>query len=136
MKTFITLAIVTALLAGSTASACDSLQGAWELSYAIYKDKDSKVVEEIKDGSVQAMKVLSQGHFSFITQGKDGKFIVAGAGAFSSVGNHYSEVVSYSSVATEIGKTYTFECQVKDGVWIQTGNENQLVVEERWIRAR
>src|SRR5262245_57068573 len=103
MKTLIVSAM---LLLGSTSWACDSLQGAWELSYAVYKDEQGKVVAEIRNGDTRSLKILSQRHFSFITQGKDGKFEVAGAGTWSVAGDKYSEVVSYSSMDRLMGKTY------------------------------
>ena len=54
MKTFIAFTVVTACFTlGSTASACGSLQGAWELDHAVYEDASGKVVDEIKDGSVK-----------------------------------------------------------------------------------
>ena len=124
------------LLAGSTtAFACESLQGAWELSYAVYKDQQGKVVYEIKAGAEKSLKVLSKGHFSFITQDKDGKFSVAGAGTYTLDGGQYTEVVSYASLDRLLGKTYRFNCQMKDGLWIHTGNEDHLLIEEHWKRA-
>ena len=131
-----TLLVLCLLAGGSTAFACDSLQGAWELTYAVYKDKDGKVLHEIKDGAEKSLKVLSLGHFSFITQGKDGKFSVAGAGTYTLQGNKYTEVVSFASLDRLLGKTYQFNCQMKDGLWIHSGSEDHLLIEEHWKRAR
>jgi hypothetical protein len=137
MKTFIAFAIVMALFTlGSTASACGSLQGAWELEYAVYKDASGKVVDEIKDGSVKSLKILSKQHFSFITQDKDGKFLVAGAGTYALKGNQYVETVTYSSIAGTPGKTYAFKCELRDGLWIHSGREDALLIEEHWKPAK
>ena len=130
-----TLLVLTLLAAGASAQACESLDGAWELAYAVYKDQDGKVLQEIKDGSVKSLKVLAQGHFSFITQEKD-KFSVAGAGTFSLKGGNYTEVVTYASLERNFGKTYHFQCRMKDGVWIHSGKEDHLLIEEHWRRAK
>jgi hypothetical protein len=137
MKTFIATAIVMALSAlGSSASACGSLQGAWELTYAVYKDANGKVMEEVKNGSAKSLKILTNRHFSFITQDKDGHFLFAGAGTWSVKGNEYTEVVTYSSSKDALGKTYTFKCELRDGVWIHSGHEDQLLIEEHWQPAK
>jgi hypothetical protein len=137
MKTFIASAIVMALTTlGSPASACGSMQGAWELTYAVYKDANGKIVEEIKDGGAKSLKILTKRHFSFITQDKDGKFLYAGAGTYALKGNEYTEVVTYSSIKEALGKTYTFKCEMRDGVWIHSGHEDQLLIEEHWTLAK
>lgn len=122
------------LFISSTAHSCEALEGAWELAYAVYKDQQGKVLHEIKSGSERSLKVLSRSHFSFITMGKDGKFSVAGAGTWSSAGGKYTEVVSHASLDRLLGKTYRFDCEMKDGAWIHTGAEDHLFIEEHWKR--
>lgn len=129
------LLLALALFVSPAAFSCESLDGAWELAYAIYKDQDGKVLQEIKDGSVRSLKVLAQGHFSFITQEED-KFSVAGAGTYSMKGSNYTEVVTYASLDRNLGKTYKFQCAMKDGVWIHSGREDHLLIEEHWRRAK
>ena len=134
------LSLSLLLLIGSAlaapAFACESLDGAWELVYAVYKDADGKVVYEIKAGGKEkSLKVLSKSHFTFVSTDKDGKFAVAGAGTYTAQGGAYTEVVSYASLDRLLGKTYRFHCQMKDGLWIHTGNEDHLVIEEHWKRA-
>ena len=133
MKKFLILAIA---LFGPTAWGCGSLEGAWELTYAVYKDQAGKVVQEIKEGETRSLKILSKRHFSFITQAKDGKFEVAGAGTWTLDGGHYTEVVGYSSLDRLMGKTYRFNCEMRDGVWIHSGSEDHLLIEEHWKPAR
>lgn len=116
--------------------ACESLEGAWQLAYAVYKDQSGKVVYEIKGDSDKSLKILSKQHFSFITQAKDGKFAAAGAGTWSVKGNTYTEVVSYASLDRLMGKTYVFQCQLKEGTWIHSGNEDGIHIEEHWRRAQ
>jgi len=120
------------VLAGAPALPCDSLVGAWELVYAVYKDDSGKIVAEIKGGAEKSLKILSKRHFSFITQDKAGKFEVAGAGTYSLAGSKYTEVVSYTSMDRLMGKTYRFDCAMKDGLWIHTGKEDHLQIEEHW----
>jgi hypothetical protein len=133
MKKLFVLLIMTV---SSTAWSCDSLEGAWELVYAIYKDKDGKVVYENKGDGEKSLKILAQRHFSFITQDKDGKFSVAGAGSYTLDGLKYTEIVNYTSMNRLMGKTYHFNCQMKDGTWIPTGNEDHLFIEEHWKPAK
>jgi hypothetical protein len=126
--------LVSLMLFASPAFACESLDGAWELSYAIYKDEQGKVVGEIKAGGDKSLKVLSRSHFSFITIGKDGGFSVAAAGKYSLAGGDYTEVVGYASMDRLLGKTYRFHCEMKDGLWIHSGREDHLYIEEHWKR--
>lgn len=120
------------LFASTPVFACDAVTGAWELSYALYKDADGKVLEEIKGGGTKSLKVLSKGHFSFITIDKDGKFSVAAAGTYTLKGAEYTEVVTYASMDRLTGKTYRFKCEKRGGFWIHSGNEDHLVIEEHW----
>lgn len=130
------LLVALLLLASPWASACGNLQGAWELAYAVYTDKEGKVVYEIKGDSDKSLKILSQNHFSFITQRKDKSFAAAGAGTWSVEDNQYTEVVSYASLDRLMNKTYEFNCQLKDGTWIHSGDEDGIHIEEHWRRAK
>ncbi len=128
------LVAFSSFIFSSWAMACESLQGAWQLEYAVYKDQQGKVVYEIKGDSDKSIKILSQQHFSFITQSKDGKFSAAGAGTYTLKGDAYTEVVSYASLDRLMGKTYHFKCQLKEGTWIHSGNEDGVHIEEHWNR--
>ena len=130
------LLIASSIAVCATTQACESLEGAWELTYAIYKDQQGKVVQEIKAGGEKSLKILSQQHFSFITMDKDGKFSVAGAGTYSLTGSKYAETVSFASMDRLLGKVYEFNCQMKDGLWIHTGSEDHLSIEEHWRRVK
>ena len=131
----LTMLLAGAMALSTAAGACEPLDGAWELSYAVYKDQQGKVVHEIKGGSEKSLKILSDRHFSFITVGKDGKFSVAGAGTYSLKGGEYTEVVGFASLDRLLGKTYRFKCEMKDGLWIHTGSEDHLFIEEHWKKA-
>ena len=120
------------MLVGAPALPCDPLAGAWELVYAVHKDESGRVVEEMKGGADKSMKILSKRHFSFITQDKDEKIVVAGAGTYSLEGGKYTEVVSFTSMDRLMGKTYRFNCAMKDELWIHTGKEDHLQIEEHW----
>ena len=120
-------------LASAPVLACGSMEGAWQLVYAVYKDAATgKVLEENKGDGDKSMKILSKEHFSFITQGKDGKFSVAAGGTYTLKDTNYIEVVTYSSMDRLMGKTYRFQCAMKDGLWIHSGNEDHLIIEEHW----
>jgi len=135
-KLWVLWLVVSTATVSSTTLACESLVGAWELTYAVYKDQQGKVVQEIKAGGEKSLKILSQQHFSFITMDKDGKFSVAGAGTYSLSGGKYTETVSFASMDRLLGKIYPFNCQMKDGIWIHTGSEDHLSIEEHWRRLK
>ena len=112
---------------------CDKMQGAWQLVYAIYKEESTgKVLEENKGDKDKSIKILSKRHFSFITVDKDGKFSVAAAGTWSLEPGKYVEVVDMSSMERLLGQTYRFDCRMKDGLWIHSGQEDHLLIEEHW----
>ena len=135
LRTRILVAATLLAMASAPAMSCDSMAGAWQLVYAVYKDAATgKVLEENKGDGDKSMKVLSKGHFSFITQGKDGKFSVAAGGTYTLKGSDYTEVVTYSSMDRLMGKTYPFQCAMKDGLWIHSGKEDHLTIEEHWKR--
>lgn len=124
------------LSAAAPTLACGPLEGAWQLSYALYRDLQGKVVHEDVNGATRALKVLSPRHFSFITQAPDGKLVAAGAGTWSLQGDAYTEVLGYASSDQLMGKTYRFRCEMRDGTWIHSGREDHLLIEEHWTPAR
>jgi len=132
MRNIIAILLVTI---GAPALPCEKMAGAWELVYAIYKEESTgKVLEENKGDKDKSMKVLSKDHFSFITVDKTGKFSVAAAGTWSLEPGKYVEVVEMSSMARLLSKTYRFDCKMKDGLWIHSGKEDHLLIEEHWKR--
>jgi hypothetical protein len=133
MKSLIATLLV---IASAPALPCESMEGAWELVYAVYKDESGKVLEENKGDADKSIKVLSKKNFSFITKDKGGKFLVAAAGTYSLEAGKYIEVVGYSSMDRLMGKTYRFDCAMKDGLWIHSGKEDHLLIEEHWKRLK
>ena len=116
---------------------CEKMQGAWELVYAIYKEESTgKVLAENKGDAEKSVKILSEKNFSFITVDKSGKFSVAAAGTWSLEPGKYVEVVTMSSMDRLLGKTYRFDCRMKDGLWIHSGKEDHLLIEEHWKRLK
>ncbi len=133
MKKMLT-GLASLLLLFSSWSMAGDLTGAWELEYAIYKNDKGEVVGEIKDKATLSRKVLSDNHFTFITWDKTGKFIVAASGTYNLNGEDYTEVIDSTSEARLMGKTYEFNCKLKDGVWIHKGLEDGVFIEEHWRR--
>lgn len=133
-KSMLALALALLLAAGS-AAACERLEGAWELAYAIYRDQQGNVVHENRGDGARSLKVLSPHHFSFITQGRDGELVAAGAGTWLLDDAAYTEMVTYASSERLMGKTYRFDCEIRDGAWIHSGREDELLIEEHWTPA-
>lgn len=131
MKSIFTF-VVSLLLVFSQWAHASELTGAWELEYAVYKNQKGEVVGEIKDKTTLSRKVLSDRHFTFITWDKSGKFTVAGSGTYTHKGKDYKETVDATSEARLMGKTYEFNCEIKDGIWIHKGLEDGILIEEHW----
>jgi hypothetical protein len=112
------------------------LTGAWELQYAIYKNNNGEVVAEINNQSTRSRKILSDRHFTFITWDNTGKFIASGSGTYSLKDESYKEIVDATSEARLMGKTYEFNCTIKNGIWIHTGMEDGILIEEHWRKVQ
>lgn len=124
------------LLILSQWTSAGELTGAWELQYAIYKNKKGEVVAEINNQSTRSRKILSDQHFTFITWDKTGKFIASGSGTYSLKDENYKEIVDATSEARLMGKTYKFNCTIKNGIWIHTGMEDGTLIEEHWRKVQ
>ncbi len=135
MKKIYTALTVLLLILGQWASA-NELTGAWELQYAIYKNSKGEVVAEIKDQSTRSRKILSAQHFTFITWDNTGKFIASGSGTYSLEDGNYKETVDATSEARLMGKTYEFNCELKDKTWIHKGMEDGILIEEHWRKVQ
>lgn len=134
MKSILTLITLAILAFSQWATADASLAGTWELEYAIYKNDKGEVVGEIKDKTTLSRKILSEGHFAFITWDNTGKFIVAASGSYTLKGQDYKETVDVTSEARLMGKTYHFNATIKKDVWIHKGMEDGVLIEEHWRR--
>lgn len=134
MKSILTLITLAILAFSQWATADASLAGTWELEYAIYKNDKGEVVGEIKDKTTLSRKILSEGHFAFITWDNTGKFIVAASGSYTLKGQDYKETVDVTSEARLMGKTYHFNAAIKKDVWIHKGMEDGVLIEEHWRR--
>lgn len=110
----------------------ESLVGVWELESARYTKENGELVDEIKDGKVKSLKIITKKHFSFITQDKDGKFLSAGAGTYQLNKKEYAETLSAISAPKMLGKTYRFTYEFDHGVWIHKGMEDGVFIEEHW----
>ncbi len=135
MKKIYTALTALLLILGQWASA-NELTGAWELQYAIYKNSKGEVVAEIKDQSTRSRKILSEQHFTFITWDNTGKFIASGSGIYSLEDGNYKETLDATSEARLMGKTYEFNCELKDKTWIHKGMEDGILIEEHWRKVQ
>lgn len=111
-----------------------ALQGGWELQSAVYRDSSGKVVGEIKNQQTKSRKLIAGSYFSFITWQADGKFEVAASGRFSTPGGAYHETPDSSSLARLLHKTYQFQCQLSGNLWLHSGDEDGIQIEEVWQR--
>ncbi|MBU1619926.1 MAG: hypothetical protein KJ556_15100 [Gammaproteobacteria bacterium] len=117
----------------SQATEATSLQGSWTLQSAVYTKADGTVIKLSAD-DLKSVKILSKGHFSFVTVNKDGSFSSALTGTYQLKGNDYHETPQTGSVASMLNKTYEFKAELKDNLWLHSGMEDGMKIEEVWVR--
>lgn len=117
----------------SIASEPATLQGSWTLQSAVYTKADGTVITLSAD-DLKSVKILSKGHFSFVTVNKDGSFSSALTGTYQLKGNNYHETPQTGSVANMLNKTYEFKAKVEGDLWHHSGMEDGMKIEEVWQR--
>jgi hypothetical protein len=117
----------------SLASEPATLQGSWTLKSAVYTKADGTVIT-LSDGDLKSVKILSKGHFSFVTANKDGSFSSALTGSYQHKGESYNETPLTGSVPGMLNKTYEFKAELKDNLWLHSGMEDGMKIEEVWVR--
>lgn len=110
------------------------LEGSWELVSATYLTPDGRLTAP--EPALRSLKVLSRGHFAYITVREDGSFVHSSGGEYKVRGNRYVEHVLYSSVATLRGHDFPFTWRLDRDLWFHTRGVDSLRVEEVWRRAR
>ena len=116
----------------TSSSARDPLAGAWELVSGHATTTDGKVLDYI---GAKAQKVLSDGHFAFVTVAPTGT-VAAGSGTYTISGSTYTEVVTNTAGHPATG-TYTFTWRVEGDKWYHTGSSaSGTKYEEVWRRLR
>lgn len=123
-----------AVYAAPTACSQEQLLGTWELASARYLDKKGTVVASIQGGSTLSRKVLAGRHVAFITWQPNGNFDVAASGSFAIEQGMYVERIDSASKPSLLGKTYRFACQLQGDVWLHSGDEDGIHIEEQWRR--
>lgn len=110
-----------------------SLQGSWTLKSAVYTKADGTVIT-LSGDDLKSIKVLSKNHFSFVTVTKDGSFSSALTGTYQLKGDTYHETPQTGSVAAMLNKTYEFKAKFEGDLWLHSGMEDGLKIEEVWYR--
>lgn len=135
MKSFAlwTFAIFCFATAPLQAAELTSLQGSWGLKSAVYTKADGTVIT-LSGNDLKLVKVLSKSHFSFVTVNKDGSFSSALTGRYQLKGDSYHETPQTGSVAAMLNKTYEFTAKVEGNLWLHSGMEDGMKIEEVWER--
>lgn len=117
---------------GSSALATE-FDGAWELMSGEYMDHQKKLVQ-YQALKLKSLKVIADGHFSFISQSND-KFWAAGAGEFLFTETEYIETPFYTSYEMKAGTEYRFNYKLEGEFWYNERWQNGTRVEyEVWRR--
>jgi hypothetical protein len=111
------------------------LDGAWELVSATFGGPD-RATSTVTPPQIRSLKVLNDGHFSFITVRQDGSVVRSSAGRYSVSGNTYTETIDLSNAPGDVGTTFTFEFQVVGDEWHHRGGKADRRFDEVWRRVR
>ncbi|MCA0894605.1 hypothetical protein [Microbulbifer agarilyticus] len=130
MKKF---AIAIALSLVSSLSVAKELVGVWKLVSGNYVDGNGTLVD-YKDLDMQALKVISDSHFSF-TSMKGADFWASGTGTYELVDGKYTETLHYNSFGQAAGAKFAFTTRIEDTHWYNERWEDGKRVEyEVWQR--
>lgn len=123
-------------VAGAAEEQCSEakLQGSWSLESAMYTDANGNVIGEIKDGQTLSRKLLIQGDVNFITWQPDGEVKVAAAGNYVIKDGRYVETISVSTYKGILNKVFDFNCNLVEGKWLHSGQENDIQISEIWVK--
>ncbi|BCL75591.1 hypothetical protein JHS3_13270 [Jeongeupia sp. HS-3] len=111
-----------------------ALTGSWVLKSARYTSADG-TVQEFDAAKLRSIKLISGAHFSYITHLEDGSFYAAGAGTWRAEGGKYQELLTHTSTAAMLGRSYAFRYRVGEDYWHIDGDEDGMQIEEIWQRA-
>lgn len=109
------------------------LQGSWILKSAVYTKADGTVIK-ISDKDMKSIKLVSKEYFSFVTVNKDGSFSNALTGRYQLQGDSYQETPEAGSVPAMLNKTYEFKAKVEGNLWLHSGMEDGMKIDEVWQR--
>lgn len=111
---------------------CPSLEGSWEL-VSIASDAPAFDLEEDYE-EAPTLKILNKTHWMFIRQSSD-RFIHSQGGRYTLEDSVYTEIVEYSALPSNIGRSYEFTCRVEgDSIWHHVGGLGDNRYNEIWRR--
>ena len=122
----------------SAEAPCNSLTGSWEL-VSIALDAPARSGEFETDPNYQeapTLKILNDTHWMFIRQSSD-QFIHAQGGRYrlDHDSGKYTEIVEYSALPSNIGRSFTFDCHLEgDTIWHHVGGLGDSRYNEIWRR--
>ena len=105
-----------------SATAEQSIQGAWKMVYAEIRQKDSVEVKDLT--STDFIKIINTTHFAFFNQDRGtSENFMSGAGTYSFDGSEYIETLDFISVPELRGHEFPFQVEIKGDSLIQQGHE-------------
>ena len=107
--------VVVLLLFLCASSLANHFDGAWQLVKGEYVNGEGKLVD-YADAKMNAIKTLSQGHYTFISMSGD-KFWAAGAGSYNFTDDKYTETPIHTSYQSTAGGQYQFSYEIKGDYW-------------------
>jgi len=107
------------------------LDGTWRLVSTRILTPQGKLLSEKDATELQAIKVVANHHFSFVTKTAAGELLQAAAGTFEVDQNRYSELVELSAVAPEQTQQH-YQWRLEQGRWYQRSEVKQQIVEQVW----
>lgn len=126
------LVTFSVLVLNLSIASANPLIGTWQFVKGQYATDNGLV--EAQAPQLSSVKIVSDGHFNYITQ-RDGKFLYAGGGTYTLDKGWFIEHVKYGNVESILGKTMAFTYIVEGDLWHHTLHENgKLVEKEVWKR--
>ena len=109
----------------------ESLQGSWKLLSGEYVNAEGKVVE-YDSLKLNAIKVLSDSHFSFVSM-SERNFWASGAGTYMAIDGWYIETPTLNSFNSDPTKQYKFQYTLNENVWtLERWHDGTRVEFEVW----
>lgn len=121
------------LLSGYSSAIANPLQGAWKLISGEYIDAQGQTISYVAS-DMQAIKVLSEQHFSF-TSLKGEQFWASATGTYQFTDGQYVESLVLNSFGEKAGSQYAFAAKIEGDTWYNSRWQDGKRVEyEVWQR--
>ena len=127
------LCAIALLLVGLQAQS-HPLEGSWQFVSGEYYTKHGDF--SAKAPQISSTKVISDGHFNYVTR-KEGSFHYAAGGRYDISEEHFIEYIDYGNIPSLLGKRLVFTYKLDGDLWHHRLYEQGKLIEyEIWKRLK